>query len=533
MVQDNALIENLLPQNRAAGEFAHSYRLKTEPAIGEAVARVGKTVVARSRNAVVMHETRLEDAVYFPAADCKFLAPDQSDHRTFCPFKGTAVYYDLDLPAGRLSKAAWAYPKALEEASDIEGFIAFNPDYVTVSGHDSSAPDADGHISSPFVDWLLREAWLIEDPQDLTRQIAERLVEAGVAIRRLNTLFWALHPEYAGVSYLWRRLTGEVTSEAVPHEMANHPDYTNSPLHHVANGLGGVRQLLDGRKREFNFPILDELKAKGATDYVAMPLPFSDGKIHVLTLASDHPDGFTTANLGMIFECSAMISRLYEVHLQRANAKTLLSTYLGKRTGERVLAGEIRRGEGEDIEAAVLYCDLRGSTRLSEALPREQYLGLLNRFYEAVGDAVADNDGEVLKFIGDAVLAAFSDHDGDADREACARARKAAVEAAEAISRILLDESSGDTGETLDCAIGCAYGSVSYGNVGSRDRLDFTVTGQAANLAERLCEMAKLLGHNVVVSGTLAERAPDGLASLGHHDLRNVAGSVEIYAVGG
>ena len=264
-----------------------------------------------------------------------------------------------------------------------------------------------------------------------------------------------------------------------------HPSMYNSPIRWVSEGLGGVRQPLNADDAEFSFPIMEDLRRAGATDYVAMPLPFSNGRINVMTMASDHPDGFTTANLGLVFECSTVISRHYEVHAQTANAETLLGTFLGKRTGGRVLGGEIRRGDGEEIEAAVLFSDLRQSSIMAANMERDAYLDLLNQFFEAVGTEVETRGGEVLKFIGDAVLAVFP-ADMGADEPACAAATDCAAGIRTALTGI-----QGPDGSPIEAATGVSFGRVTYGNVGSKERLDFTVIGEAANIAARLSDLCK------------------------------------------
>ena len=285
-----------------------------------------------------------------------------------------------------------------------------------------------------------------------------------------------------------------------------------------------MRQKLTCSKSEMQFPVMEDLKAAGATDYVAMPLFFSDGQINVLTLTSDHPEGFTTANLGLIFEVSTVISRFFEVFTQKENAQSLLETYVGRRTGARVLGGEIRRGDGDDIDAAIMFCDLRGSTRLEEELGRKDYIELLNTFFDTASSIVHAHGGEVLKFIGDAVLAVFPDtEDGtDAGAEALQAAREIVAKLAE-----LREE---DPNRCCECSIGICYGQVTYGNVGSQERLDFTVIGRPANIAARLGDYGKTVGHRIVASGRVAQHAPDS-KPLGPVSLHNVKEPVESFAI--
>lgn len=504
----------------------NTYRLKVEPAGKRMTAHVDGHLVADSTRARIMYETRLPPTVYFPRDDVFHLEDLASEFRTFCPFKGTAEYHDLVLPEGRISNAAWCYPRTLQESEEIEGMLALDPRHAKLSPdlQANSQTNDEGNIASPFVNWLLREAWTIGDPAELTRQIAHRLTAAGVAVWRLNILIWSLHPQTAGIAYVWKREDDSLEINEPSYETLETPGFVNSPLRYVAHGLGGVRQKLDADRIEFSFPIMDELRAGGATDYVAMPLQFSDGRIHVLTLATDHPNGFTTANLGMIFECSAVISRYYEVHMLRSNARNVLGTYLGKSTGERVLGGEIRRGDGEDVDAAIVICDMRRSSVLSEQLGRNDYLDILNRYFETVTEAVERNGGEVLKFVGDAVLAIFPTDAGEA--AACCSAYAAAVEAVNAVCGITF----GPNEERLSCSAGAGFGRVSYGNVGSATRLDFTVTGTATNIAARLCDLAKHLGCDVLVSAEYARYLSQELESAGKHELRNVQNNVEVFA---
>ncbi|MTH96574.1 DUF427 domain-containing protein [Roseibium sp. RKSG952] len=506
---------------------SNDYQIQVEALHGLVRARRGEHVLAQSDRARVMHETRLPPVIYFPRGDVRVALEPSPDHRTFCPFKGTASYAHLRVGEELIENAVWCYENALPEGRAVDGYIAFMPGAVT--GYELEADGLtvlpSGHITGPTVDWLLREAWALPSPDELTTAIGRRLVADGVAVSRLSVLIWSLHPMIAGRHFIWTRADNQLIARAPSHEyLNNNPLFTDSPLRHVSQGLGGIRQRLDANPDEFDFRIMEDLKAQGATDYVAMPLPFSDGRINVLTMASDHPKGFTTANLGLVFECSAIISRLYEVFALRSNATALLDTYLGKRTGARVLGGEIRRGDGDVIEAAILFCDLRGSTRLEAELSRGDYIAQLNRFFETTADRVNTHDGEVLKFIGDAVLAIFPVN--SVREDACARA---VLAAREIVHGLAAPEDDGAL--PLDCAIGIAFGEVTYGNVGSRERLDFTVIGSAANIAARLSDHGKRIGHPVVVAEDVCQDPLHPPTSLGKLALHNVSGPVEAFMV--
>ena len=507
--------------------LAAGYGITIQPLAGRVTLRRHGQILASSTKAKVMYETRLPPTVYFPREDVVAPLSEPTDLQTFCPFKGTASYRDLMLADGTVGNAVWSYDRALPESRGVQGHVGFMPDSYTDLdlGENRLEPPSSGNISGPLIDWLFREAAQIGTPEELTRALAEKLLEHGVALSRMSVMIWSLHPMIVGKNIIWKRGEEELTTFAPSYELHDHPSYVNSPLRHVSNGLGGVRQRLNTAEFDASFPIMQDLRDQGATDYVAMPLPFSNGRNNVLTLTSDHPDGFTTANLGLVFECVAVISRFYEVFTQRQNAQSLLETYVGKLTGARVLGGEIRRGEGDEIDAAIMFCDLRGSTLLEERLGRRAYITLLNQFFDMVSTIVHDNGGEVLKFIGDAVLAVFP-----AGADAAGARTQAVQSALEIVAKLEEIRSEEDPDAQCDAAIGLSYGRVIYGNVGSRERLDFTVIGQAANIAARLGDYGKASGHRIVVSEDIMPCCTSW-TDLGDVKLHNVSRPVRCFGV--
>ncbi|WP_425358974.1 DUF427 domain-containing protein [Antarcticimicrobium luteum] len=483
-------------------------------------------LLATSTRARVMFETGLSPSIYFPREDLRVPLSEPVSLQTFCPFKGTASYRDITVGGDRIANAVWSYEDSLPESAGVEGYVAFMPDAYTDLdlGENVLQVEDDHHVAGPLVDWLMRSASEETGPEAFTRALALQMRRGGIPVSRLSVLIWSLHPQIVGKIYVWTNGEEEITTFAPTYELHGADAYEQSPLRHVAEGRGGVRQRLDVPNYTISFPILQDLRAQGATDYVAMPLPFSDGSINVLTLTSDHPEGFTTANLGQVFECAAVISRFYEVFRQKETAQALLETYVGKRTGARVLGGQIRRGDGDEIDAAIMFCDLRGSTRLEESLGRHSYITLLNQFFDTVSGIVQDNGGEVLKFIGDAVLAVFP----AGDDSTIARAQ--AMDSARGIVAALAE--TGDDGDHPRCesAIGIAYGGVTYGNVGSRERLDFTVIGHAANIAARLGDYGKSSGYPIVVSEDFVTECTDGIP-LGEAVLRNVSHPVRCFGI--
>ncbi len=516
-------------------QSAAPYRIAIEPVAGRVRAAIDDVPVAESTNAMVSHETTHGTQIYIPKADLIDGLLEPSPYKTFCPFKGTAEYWHLRLPSGTVENGAWSYERPLQEALAIGGYVAFCPGPTLTVLADPPLEENEIELigGNALLDWLLQKAWLCTTPAELTEQFAVHLLMIGIPLWRLDVSLWTLHPELAGKRFTWSRDQDGIGESETPHGMLQSPAYLNSPVRYVSECLGGVRQRLDVDDPEFRFPILDELRTNGGTDYVAMPLPFSDGQFQTMTLASDHPKGFSTADLGQVYEASSVLARFYEVLTLRRNATDLLDTYLGVRTSRQVLDGLTRRGDGQNIRAAILYCDLRDSTTLTEALSREAYLELLNDFFERAVGPVLAGGGEVLKFIGDAVLAIFplegEPVDDDTISNACRRAREAADKI---VAQIATIPSRSDR-PAVQCAIGLHFGDVMYGNVGAPKRLDFTVIGTAANVAARLSAQCKTLEQSLLVSADVARYSPEGLQSLGSQELRNLSGDLEVFGLSG
>ncbi|PHQ66194.1 MAG: guanylate cyclase [Sneathiella sp.] len=480
-------------------------------------------------NALIVRETHLVPIYYIPREDVAMDYFSRTDFRTFCPFKGNASHWALTLGDHQSSPAAWSYETPFLEAEPVKNHIAFYGDVFDkwVRGEEEEkylSPRMLLAEPENLVDWLIRGAWAAKNHVELTAQLGNRLVQTGIPVARLNVALRQLHPLVAGRSYIWRRKSNEVEEFSISHTSLNGPGYLNSPMKLVSEGLGGIRQRLDVDEENFEFSIMAELKAQGATDYVALPLPFSDGIIHNLTLTSDAPEGFSTSDLGQIFEALPLISRMYEVHKVKSDSKALLETYLGKSAGNKVLNGLVKRGDGETIQAVIYFCDLSDSTALTEKLGQQKYLNHLNKFFDASAVSVAENGGDVLKFIGDAILAIFPIKDTSKEEiaRACQQAAKAARSTITALAEIKHEA-------PMHCTIGLHHGEVMYGNVGSEDRLDFTVIGSATNETARIGEICKEIGHAILLSDDVATHIPEDVRSVGAFALKGVAEKRELF----
>jgi class 3 adenylate cyclase len=459
---------------------------------------------------------------------------ERTDYRTHCPFKGNASYWTLNVADQSAENTVWSYEDPLPEAESLRGYVAFYRNrmdsWYEEEEEVSIDPVTDTHAhGNPLIDWLMRDAWEAATTSELVARFARQLLAVGVPVFRLNLMVRTLHPQVMGRNYVWLQARDSVEENALSHDRAQEERFLGSPFAPIFEGRGGVRRRLEGDDAQLDFPILRDLRNQGATDYVAMPLTFSDGRIHALTLSTRRPGGFETRDLGHIHEILPIVSRLVEVHVVRHTARTLLDTYLGAHAGERVLNGLIRRGDGEEIQAVIWWADLRGSTALTERLPRQQYLGLLNDFFESTAGSVIEQGGEVLKFIGDAVLAIFPIGKGVGARRACRRALAAGMDAQGALAAV--NRRRAEAGQDrLSFGLALHLGDVMLGNIGVPERISHSVIGSTVNEVARLEALTKKLKRPVVASENFAAQAPGAWDDLGQHRLRGVKAPLRVFA---
>jgi adenylate cyclase len=499
--------------------------------------------IADSARAKVLTEARLQPAYYFPRADVRMDLLRATAHRTYCPFRGNASHFTLTVGDRTAENSAWSYENPYENATAIKGHVAFygeRMDSITVET-ETRAPQVAAptpETGNPLLGWLLREAHAAPSARDLVEQFAQALADAGIPILRMWLSIRTLHPQLVSTSFIWEDNGKGVQQNTVTREMLLDQRFLDSPLKPIYEGAGGFRRRLDVPNPQLDFPILLDLHAQGATDYVVMPFVFSSGQINAFSLSTKRPGGFTISDLGYIYEVLPLLSRIFEVHAMRLNAANLLDVYLGKQSGAKVLDGLLKRGDGEDVHAVIWFSDLRNSTRLADTMPRRKFLALLDEFFDCTAGAVLEQGGEVLRFIGDASLAIFPISEADAApaelapqaARACESALSAALEAHRRLGET--NERRAHAGEPrIDLGVGLHVGDVMYGNIGTPDRLEFSVIGAAANEAARIEGMCKTLEISPVVSGAFARHVPERLRSLGLHALRGVGEPQELYTL--
>lgn len=391
---------------------------------------------------------------------------------------------------------------------------------------DVAVPRPKFDYGDPIAEWLVADAFRLDDTEALIGGIAERLFGAGIPLFRLAYFRRSLHPEFLGKAYFWRRGQG-VTTQIAAHDLIDGPDFRASPIRVVYEQKKTLRVRLD--RVEPDFPILKAFKAEGATDYLMLPVVFADGHVDALSVISDAQGGFGDADLDRMYWLQLLFARVAEIQSLRRAATDLLDAYVGRAAGARILSGAIKRGDGESLRAVIWYSDLRGFTALSDLLPRDALIALLNDYFDAVGGVVTERGGEILKFIGDAMLAIFPVV-ADNDRDAAERALDAAHAAQGAIADRNRDRvARGQPAIAFGLAL--HIGDVLFGNIGTRSRLDFTVIGPAVNHAARIEALAKPLGRTLVASGEVAAQLPGRLITLGRHRLDGVAEPREVFGL--
>ena len=352
-------------------------------------------------------------------------------------------------------------------------------------------------------EWLLDGVPGAKHAIDVADRMGRDMSAAGIGLQRLGVFVTTIHPNVVGRAFIWERGKQSRVAEQ-SYATRTSPDFINSPIAWVT--FHGREWRWRKGDPDGGFQAISDFSARGCVDYVAMPLTFIDGAVHVMSIASDV--GFSDDDLVEIRRVARPLARIAEIFALVRTASTILSTYVGQHAGERVIAGRIMRGDIEMIRAAIWFSDLRGFTTLSTEHTPQEVIAIINEVFEAQVPAIERHGGEVLKFIGDGLLAIFPIHD-----DGPARCREALAAAGECFATLA------NTKHRLGLAL--HVGEVAYGNIGSSSRLDFTAIGNAVNMAARLEGVASKLGRPIVMSEAFAELAGGG-EDLGKHELKGI-----------
>lgn len=382
------------------------------------------------------------------------------------------------------------------------------------------------------LDWLVGpDALASPDLTELMEALAWRIRASGAPVSRMTAHLGTLHPQLAGMTWRWLLSDGAIEEARVPRASLALTAYTESPLVATIHQGATVHVRMDRPEEVARFPLMADLKARGLTEYVCRPIGGGGGAYNAATFATDRPGGFTADQLAALHRIYDLFGLHTERHIARTIAANVLDTYLGVSAGRKVLAGSIARGEGERIRAVIWVSDLRGFSERADRMAAEDVTALLNLYFEAMAGAVMAEGGEVLKFIGDGLLAVFPVGD---DPAAAARSALAAAERANAaVARLNAGGDPALAEAPLRSGIALHLGDAFYGNVGAPDRLDFTVIGKAVNEAARVEALTKTLGRDLLVTAPVAALLGGGLEDLGAHALRGVSAPTRLFAPAG
>jgi adenylate cyclase len=395
--------------------------------------------------------------------------------------------------------------------------------------------------------WVVREGIRGAAAPEVFDGLCQRFVLAGVPLWRGFIGMPTLHPQWGGYSYTWRWDLNAIE----PSQFGRGNEYEeilqNSPFGYLIrqmedSGQGGdpwlhLRRRLAGPEARLDFPILKEIAAAGASDYFAAVVRFgtdgdpSHGTGIGYSFATDRPEGFRDDDLALVRAVLPAVSLAMMTHAGHTIASGLLGAYLGGDAGGRVHAGAVERGSVETVRAVLWYADVRGFTAIADTTPGLMVIELLDAIFETLTASLRPRGGQVLKFLGDGMLATFPFVDATRE-EICSQALDAAAEAMAGLDRLNAERhAAGKPTAEVDLAL--HLGEVLYGNVGAVDRLDFTVIGPAVNEVARIEALCEPLGRKVLISAELASVAGDRrrLEPLGSHTLRGVRDPREIYGL--
>ncbi len=379
------------------------------------------------------------------------------------------------------------------------------------------------------IDWIFTDGMQLRDNNDFVQMLAERLVAIGAPIDRLMVSLRILNPQLVATSETWQRATGTTLHIETVHEIRVSDRFIGSPMQELVETQRPLRRSLvdlpDDAHRAYT-----ELAELGHTDYFGLPIIIGGEHGATMIVSTCAGDGFGEDDIRQFEKLGAYLAPVLEMHALRQLARSLMNTYVGKRTGAKVLAGMIKRGDAEVIDAALWFSDLRDFTHLTETLKPDQVLKMLNDYFEFIAAAVTARGGEILRFVGDAMLIVFPIDARQDASAACRAALDAALDARGTLGA--LNHLRRRHGEPpIEFGVGLNLGEVIYGNVGAPDRLDFTVMGPAVNRTARLESLTKPLDRSILFSREFADCIEQPVVALGEHEMKGVAGPQAVFGL--
>ncbi len=387
----------------------------------------------------------------------------------------------------------------------------------------------EGWSLAPVGAWIMIEGRHITDPIALLDALAARLNAAGARIERLGFTIRTIHPQLVAWGCYWSRREGS-RMFAGRHGTQNSDAFVGSSVQYVYEHGQPYRRRLGMLDEQRDPALMFELRDAGMTDYYALPFFLGSGEINFMTASTAAPEGFSDDDLDRLTALANLLAPVLETIHARRMTLGLLDAFVGPRIGARILQGQVKRGDGDRIEAAFWYSDLRGFTALSESLPAADLLQLLNEYFENCAAAAAARGGEILQFIGDAILIVFEIKRPEDEAGVCEDALDAAVDAFDSIAVVNHRRRRAGLPQ-IEFGLGLHLGIVTHANVGAPDRLAFNVVGPAVNKTARIQSLTKDAGVPLLLSEEFAAHIKRPLRSLGRRDLRGVAGAHEVFTL--
>lgn len=390
-------------------------------------------------------------------------------------------------------------------------------------------------LTADIEDWLIGKALSDPDIVALFETLCNRLRAIGIPLDRATFSWPTLHPLFKSEQVFWRAGEGTEFQQYI-HSGTTNSAWLRSPLYYVTqHRLTTFRRRLTGPDALLDFEVLVDFHAQSFTDYLVTLSAFRIADVEgfedretgmIASWATKRENGFTEADIDALRRIQRLFAVASRAAIQKRVMVNLATAYLGPTAARRVLAGDIRRGDGDRIPAVLWFSDLRGSTKLSDRLGADDYLALINRYFECTAATVLAHGGEVLNFIGDGVFAIFPI--GDAPEDAAARAEAAVEGALQLRSETAAEGVSGDCG--FDFGIGLSVGDVMFGNIGVPDRLAFSAIGRSVNAVHRIETATKRLGIPVLADREFTEIAPGGWREAGEIGGGELSGRVALFA---
>ena len=386
-------------------------------------------------------------------------------------------------------------------------------------------------------DWICQQGLLRASLETLLEGFCEHLGAMGLPLMRGYIGAQTLHPRISGLGCSWRPGEG-INTDIHIYRPEPSPAFLESPFKRLMDGdLDELRVVL-GNSEPSEFPVCEEFRAEGATDYFTQLTRFGrdgqpDGKTGVITSwTTAEPGGFSDDDLAVIRMLVPRLAMAVQARISQDISMNLLDTYVGSAASKLILNGEIRRGSLEVISSVILLADLRGFTAMSERAPRGDLVEMLNQYFDCQVGPIIERGGNVLKFLGDGLLAIFPLNGNPADY-LCEQALDAASEILKRTTELKRERSAAGK-PVMDLDLALHLGDLYWGNVGSEERLDFTVVGPAVNEAARIESLCSQYQRDLLVSETFAEaatRSSHRFVSIGRFALRGVRSSQSIYTL--